>query len=98
HTKSFASTKMPCSRPSHGVPFLGPPQLASSFPDASNFITGGAAFARLSSGIDWGTCSSQMLSLRSTEIDVTSPRTQLFGMVGHFASSSNVGGLRVLAC
>jgi hypothetical protein len=32
-----------------------------------------------------------MLSWRSTEIDVTSPSTQLFGIVGHAGSNSNSG-------
>jgi hypothetical protein len=95
-TKSFASTKMPCSRPGHAAPFAGPPQLLSSFPAASNCSTGGAAFARLSSGIDCGTCSTQMLSLRSTEIDVTSPSTQLFGIVGHAGSTLNCGARRLV--
>src|SRR5215831_15211543 len=93
HTKSFASTKMPCSRPSHSGPLVGPPQLARSFPEASNSSTGGAAFARCASGTDCGTCNTQMLSWRSTEIDVTSPSTQLFGIVGHFGSNSNWGAV-----
>ena len=79
HTKSFASTKMPCSRSGHSKPSPGPPQLVSSVPAASNSSTGGAAFARCAWGIDCGTCSTQMWSFLSTEIDVTSPSTQLFG-------------------
>ena len=94
-TKSFASTKMPCSRPGHSAPSPGPPQLVSSFPAASNWSTGGAAFARCASGIDCGTCSTQMLSFRSTEIDVTSPSTQLLGIVGHVGSTLNSGGRRL---
>ena len=47
---------------------------------------GGAAFARCASGIDCGTCSSQMWSRRLTEIDVTSPGTQLLGIDGHVPS------------
>jgi hypothetical protein len=35
-TKSSASTKMPCSRPSHSAPLADPPQLVSSFPSESN--------------------------------------------------------------
>ena len=37
-----------------------PPQLVRSLPAASNSSTGGAAFARCASGIDRGTCSTQM--------------------------------------
>src|SRR4029077_10203950 len=97
-TKSFASTKMPCSRPSHSAPLAGPPQLASSLPEASNSSTGGAALARCASGIDCGTCSTQMLSFRSTEMDVTSPRTQLLGIEGQEGSTLNSGACRPDCC
>src|SRR5215471_17020818 len=89
--KSLASTKMPCSRPGHTVPAPGPPQLVRSLPAVSNSSTGGAALARCVSGIDCGTCNTQMLSFRSTEIDVTSPRAQLFGICGQFGSTLNCG-------
>src|SRR6185436_2458912 len=97
-TKSLASTKIPCSRPGQTLPLPGPPQLARSVPAASNSSTGGAAFARCASGIDCGTCSTQMWSRRSTEIDVTSPSTQLLGIVGQAASTWNIGTLSALSC
>ena len=98
-TKSFASTKMPCSRPSHSQP------VARAAPARQQLSRGvelehrrrrvRALAPRESTA---GTCSTQMWSLRSTEIDVTSPSTQLLGIVGHSASSWNVGTLSVLAC
>src|SRR4029078_3634055 len=94
HTRESASpvTKIPSPRPSHCAPFCGPPQLFSSFPLESNSSTGGAALARCASGTDCGTCNTQMLSWRSTEIEVTSPSTQLLGIVGHVGSTLNSGG------
>jgi hypothetical protein len=44
--------------------------MTRSLPAPSNSTTGGDALARCASGIDWGTWSTQMLSLASTEIEV----------------------------